>query len=132
MEDVEELPLYIAPDFPFFNKTVLTSFTQRGYDQILTVRHLTLSLFGLFNALATQHGCVIMPTIQGVDDWLPRTHAVPFDPYQVPRVPLCLVTSKDNKTSYARALEELLVPGKGDDYSVARASMRERRALRRR
>ena len=123
LEDVADYPLYFTPDFPFFNKTVLDGL--KGSDRAagLKLKRLTMSLQGLFDALVIRKGCIVMPTIQGVNDWLPSSTTVPFDAHEVSRVPLCLVTAKEEKTEFAKAIEALLVRRRGEAATVSRDAL---------
>ena len=122
LEDVVDVPLYLTQDFPFFTETVLDEFHAAEEAKGVKLMRLTMSLHGLFSALVTKHGAVVMPTIRGVDDWLPDTTTVPFDVSEVGRVPLCLVTPKEDKTDYGRSVEQLLIYGRDVHAAVSRAA----------
>ncbi len=122
VDDVGNIPVYISPNFPFFNQSYLEMVKAKGYGNVLEPRTMALSIFGIYNALAIEGGVVVMPSIQGVDDWMPNCVSVPFDPQKVPRMPLCLVTPRQEKGAYTRALEELLLPSHGTSFSVSEAT----------
>lgn len=120
LPDLEEMPLYLSPGFAFFNDTMLETLKD-GIDAArLEFRALKMSIFGIYDALAKQSGCVIMPSIPGIDEWLPQCSTVPIDSHDVPRVPLCLVTPMGDKSSYCAAIEELLLPQRSERFSISR------------
>ncbi len=123
LEDVVEMPLYLTQNFPFFTDTVLDEFQEAEEAKGLKLMRLAMSLHGLFSALITKQGGIVMPTIQGVDDWLPDTTTVPFDVSEVGRVPLCLVTPREDKTDYCKAIEQLLIYGCDSHAAVSRAAL---------
>ncbi len=122
LDDVLDTPLYLTQNFSFFTEAVSGELRASKKGDELKLMKLSMSLHGLFNALVTKRGGVVMPFIHGVDDWLPDTTTVPFSVSEVSRVPLCLVTPKQDKTEYCVAIEDLLVGGREDHAALSRAA----------
>ena len=117
--DFVETPLYLIPPFCFFYETVIESFEQFTADgPSMNLKHLDMSLMGIYRALMRDKGCVVVPNIHGLDELFPDTVVVPFDVEEVPRVPLCLVTHKTMKSPYCIALEQLVVERPQQHFEV--------------
>ena len=110
LEDFIRVPLFFTPTFSFFSDTINEAvMPESSLPAKPWLKPLDMSIHGIFGALVREAGCVVMPNIHGVDNWLPETCVVPFDESELARVPLNLVTDKVYKTYACKALERLLV-----------------------
>ena len=109
LEDFKDIPLYMTPAFSFFHESVVEALMRSKNVGALKLATLDMTLHGVFRALVYESGAILMPSIKGLDNWLPETVVLPFATSDMPRVPLCLVTDRDNKSESALTLKSLLL-----------------------